>query len=265
MNELSRRTCLRLAAYSGSVAFPASLALAQTSTAQSDIDLVRSRVAAYLNKVVALSRASPPPGLNASNGWFVNAMKGDPQLALAGRNIETDSPGGQAMAGVANSFMTACRAGFGPGLHGATGLTYLPLAIQVLDAAKGSIIKLAGDVLAVAYGGPGVAKAAMPRIRADLDRVSDEVKSKGVVTNGEHANGWISVEMRNQAAAAAQRAADAKAGLPARSRDVLEIIRVTCTSIAALPTDKHDPWLRADWQLGFQTVCEAGVEALGTA
>lgn len=226
-----------------------------------DLDRIRRRLASFFERTVALSAASPPPGVNATNGYFVNGMRGDAELAVAQRPIQTDSPGGAICGDLAQALMRACRDGFAPGLHRASGLTYLPLAIQTFNNVLPSLLEISAKIVAAIYTGGAMGAAIASDVNQQVQSLG-EIAGRNFVTSGEHANGWISVGVRDQANAVVSQIDQRISALPADGRDYLEILKVLLGQLAALPTEGHDPWLRAEWQIGFTAVCATGAKVM---
>lgn len=227
----------------------------------SDLERIRKRLASFFERVTALSVASPPPGVNASNGWFVKAMREDSELAVAQRPIQTDSAGGAACADLTQALMRACREGFAPGLHKASGLTYLPLARETFTKVLPTLLEISAKIVAAVYTGGAAGAAISADVNAQI-RSLGEVAGKNFVSSGEHANGWISVAVRDQAKGVINRVDQQLPTLSASGRDYLAIIKVLLDQMAALPTQGHDPWLRAEWQVGFTAVCATGAKVM---
>lgn len=190
-----------------------------TPVAAEDLDRIRKRAASFFERIVALSVASSPPGLNASNGWFVKAMQGDGELAIAQRPISTDSPGGAVCADLTQAAMKACRDGFAPGLYKSSGLTNLRLAMDVFNAALPSLLEISAKIVAAVYTGGATGAAISQDVNQQVSSLGEAVKGRGIVTNGEHANGWISSGVRDGANGVIGRIDQAKGALSADGRD----------------------------------------------
>jgi hypothetical protein len=226
-----------------------------------DLDRIRRRLASFFERVVALSTASPPPGVNASNGYFVNGMLNDVELAVAQRLIQTDSLGGTRCAELTQTVMTACRQGFTPGLHETNGLEYLPLAIETFRRTLPSLLEISARIVAAVYVGGAVGAIIMQDVNHQISSLG-EIAGRNFVTGGNHANGWISVGVRDNANSVVNQINNGVDNLSADGRDYLEILKVLLQEMAALPTGGHDPWLRADWQLGFTLICLTGAKMM---
>ena len=68
-------------------------------------------------------------------------------------------------------------------------------------------------------------------------------------------NGWLAADV--QAAAVEIEKALQDIGWDDQTRPTADSLRNTCHALALLPTDGHTPWLRAEWQIGFQAVMTA--------
>ena len=221
----------------------------------SDLDRARRRMAAFFDRAVALSVGSPPPGTNASNGWFTNGMVNDAELDIYQRPLQSEDSGGIWAADLSLSYISKVRAPFGRGLHAASGLTYLPLAKDTFIAALPGVVSLVIDILAAIYSdGASTARTSIgQQVQADIDQMGRSIAERGMVTSGEHPNGYISGEMRDRMT---EFLTDKtfSTNLGPDGNDYKEIIKVLATKMRDLPTDGHDPWLRADWQLRFTAI-----------
>lgn len=236
-------------------------------TPQDELDLVKTRLGGFFARSAQIAKDSLPPGANAANGYFVNGMKSDAELNIIMREFDVTSTGGKLMAYYAMQFMQRVRAGFEPGTHFATGLTYLPLAKDVINAALPQIAALVVSIVAAVYTSGGSEAAAessetQASIMEQINGLGAAVIAKGVVSSGEHANGWISAATRDRSAEMVTELNNRPYNMGAKARDFLSILKAIAKSYGQLPTEGHDPWLRGDWQLGFTAVCLTGAKAM---
>lgn len=234
--------------------------LAESSPA--DLDLVRRRLASFFERVVALSNASPPPGTNASNGWFVKAMQEDAELNVAQRPIATTTIGGNGVGSIALNAMTALRAGFNHENHFASGLTYLPVAIDAFNAAMPAIKNIAVSAFEAYATSGATIKQLEQQVKTEIDNIGSTVAKSGMVLSGTHANGWISVDIRDRAQALINFIDAVKRAHDSAALDFFEILKAILLSFTKFSTSEHDPWLKAEWQIGFTGVCSSAAKLM---
>ena len=234
---------------------------------QDDLDEVKQRLGGFFDRCARIAIDNPAPGANASNGYFVNGIKSDPELNIIMREFDFQSDGGKLMGIYAMQFMQRVRAGFEPGTHFATGLTYGVLARDVINAILPQIAGIVVSIIAAVYteGGSEAAAESSDSKASIMDQINglgDAVAAKGMVSSGEHANGWISVATRDRQNEMVDILNNKPVTFGGKTKQFLNILKAISKSYAQLPTDGHDPWLKANWQLGFTAVCLAGAKAM---
>jgi hypothetical protein len=83
------------------------------------------------------------------------------------------------------------------------------------------------------------------------------VEESGNVLSGGHANGWISVDIKDAAKDLKRKLAKLKRSAGSDANRIADVILETCKKLERLQTDNHKPWLRAEWQLAFQVIMDA--------
>ena len=131
-------------------------------------------------------------------------------------------------------------------------------------AYAGDISDVVIDVWTIWKGNLEEAKKAKATLIQDITKVCDDVQKDGNLTQGTHANGFISWDVANAAGAATTKLdAQFPRGTNSDPGRLADALRVVFTKLAALPTDGHDPWLIASWQISFEFIAQGAAEGFG--
>ena len=222
----------------------------------------------YLSRINQLLINHSPPGVNAANGNFRNAMVDDSDLTYlgyAGSNscyFSSGSIHSDNTASLFRYFNENLRQCFSPDNYKSTGLTNLRLATQVVEQTIPQMVALAKSVVAVVgnYYNP----AAWAAVVASINEISDELGRKGFVSSGRHANGWIALKVHEFSISMLGLIDIYQDKLrTGRETENIAILRSISESLSKLSYDNsgHKPWLTGTWQIGFQSVILAGHSA----
>lgn len=234
---------------------------AQSASAQQEADVVKDRLLRFLERLDALSKATPPPGLNATNGHFVTAVRaGDIPLAqLVSEEPRLASDEGKFLWTRYQAFATGLRGAFAVDLHDADVTTAtFPIFQAVYEATNKQILDFVTTVVSSGFSLDAAKKA--------LEDIQEALRGK-VVTSGSHGNGWMS----NSVYEACERFVGQEHSSPAVTTDTgkktLSVMQNVCRGWMTLPAkrqneDRHKPWLTADWQAGFESIAAAGAAAI---
>ncbi|WP_148649421.1 hypothetical protein [Novosphingobium barchaimii] len=237
-------------------------AVAQEPNLEADLAAVRKRLASYYKKVTNASLASPPPGAAASNGWFVKYMKDDADLSVTQRPIQTATSEGKICADLAQGMMAYCRSGFGPGTYKANWATSFDMLLANLEAATSGFTQMASQMVHSILGDIPVVNSIVEQIDGQINQLAASARQKGP-TSGDHANGWISVGVRDGANAWLGQSNGALGNLTApKSKDLVETMKVFANAMAGLNTEGHSPWLKGEWQVGFGAITSTAYHVL---
>lgn len=234
---------------------------AQASTdATAEARAVRERAIQYFDLIVRLSKNSPPPGLNASNGHFVTGLRRNASLGRWRSPIPVVTDEGMVLWEAFRDIALGIHNGFRPGLHRASGITYLPLAWTAMVNAFPQMIQIVRSAFAaVASRSP----QDIARVVNDIEEIRRALRRRRVVTNGAHANGWISVSVRDNLRVAGRTMERHEGRVTTETgRETLAVLRAYARGLTRLRTEGHRPWLRAEWQAGFQGLTELAARTL---
>lgn len=227
---------------------------------------VKQRLQNYLARITALSQAATPPGKNAANGWFREYMVGDAEIVRAG-DPPTLPLTGDALElfRVYTFFYSVVQRAFRDNGNHSANWTYGSVLWPNLGQMVGEIAAVGAAVFQLLTGDDQAKEAAKKNLAEAIEALMRKVDQAGVVWGGAHANGWISVYARD---AGNWTIAELNKNFPQESASeagrVADVLRAVCKQIAELPTQGHDPWLKPEWQIKFQAICDAGATTLAT-
>lgn len=211
----------------------------------------------YFQWLADQSKLAPPPGSNAANGWFREAIVHE-NGAPADQPIDAADAPAQAIQAAYRHFRSNFRDNVdrdgGNVQSGAFG--NLPGFVEAVRAYSEQIVA----VLSAIFVGQDDGRAA--RIAKAAAEAEESSKTIGFKVDGTHMNGWVSHMARDRANEARPMLQPALDSGDADAQRIGRVLYDGFGQIAQLRTEGHNPWLRAEWQLGFQVVGEA--IAIGT-
>jgi hypothetical protein len=217
----------------------------------------------YFGRIADIARLNPPPGPNAANGYFREKMLHDSrlrQIRIDLRDVKYAEGGTEGGTnGIRNMSMAIDTIwdafAESPNYYSDAGRS-LPLFITLLQASKNQVMAL-GAAIAHFIASEGGAQS-IEELSTAAKALLDQLEHSGLVVKGRHANGHISVGVKRTAQGTIQRIVDDSAQFGDHEKKVAERVKKICELLLELPTDNHDPWLRADWQVRFGQICDAG-------
>jgi hypothetical protein len=232
-----------------------------------EIKALRSLMQTFSAKIVQFSKAAPPPGINAANGWFRNSMVSDPDLqSMTSGHGQFVTPDGAKLYAVFTDFGRGLRAGFAPENHPASVWTDGHLFVQALQQFGGELSAVIGDIVNLCSDDQNKKDKAKADLAKDLNALIGSVKGSKVLYSGAHANGWISGNIKGVGAQIGLRL---DALIPqlhgAEAKELATIFRAECSRINRITLHNYHPWLDAQWQVEFQAVIETAAAAFGLA
>ncbi|MBA4027148.1 MAG: hypothetical protein C0473_02800 [Cyanobacteria bacterium DS3.002] len=212
---------------------------------------VRNRYVEFLSRLAALAKQYPPYAPNAASGHFRNNVVSDAKIIKAGRAAEIP------LAGVDKEFFKEYLL-FYKGIfrsfkkhenHHAswTGNSGLFLA---------SFKTLAPTILKLAKAIGGLYEGDLIQIKAvveETNRLIEDTKQRNFSNNGRHASGHISVGVKE---AVTQCIASFALRKFSKNLQSQQIVLACYRQLNGLSTKRHDPWLKANWQLRFYAICK---------
>ena len=235
---------------------------AQSGDAQREAEVVRARLLSFLDRLVELSKEHAPPGVNAANGEFTLSVHAkDPFLAdlvTNGPTLVTDE--GKALWTQFTEFAQGIRQSFSTPPHEANWTTAGGAILKAAwDAAQKQVVDFAVTVATSGFSAEAAKKA--------FDDIGKALDGK-ISWSGPNANGWLSDPVHETSSAFAARPAPTAVTTPIGKR-VFSIMQIVSRGWMTLPTkvqngDNHKPWLRAEWQAGFEGIAAGGAAALRT-
>lgn len=227
---------------------------------------VLQRFNEYCERTAAISKINPPPGLNAANALFFKQWLDDQKRLELQSNSTTGRQGGpQIYPGIIGGtesfkiaepfvhFMIVAERAFQEQCFETSWTRNIDLLVPVAEANIANIERALRNVIGLLSGND------LESAAADLARQIQEsrryVSEKKVVGSGCHANGNIAWRIQNGATEALEKLnAAVPPGAQTYVQPIANVMRETFTAIAGLDSSNHDPWLRGEWQLGFETI-----------
>jgi len=226
---------------------------------------VKQRLQNYLERIAALSQAATPPGTNAANGWFREYMVNDGVIVQCGQAPTLPLSGeAQQLYGIYSFFYGNVERAFRDnGNHSASAI-HGQVLWPGIAGMLGEVAAVIGSIVQLMTGGDQAKEQAKENLANSIKALVEKVNGSGYVWGGAHANGWISVYARDAGnwTIAQLDSVGFPAGKASDAGKVADVLRQICLQIAALPTEHHSPWLRPEWQIKFQAICEAGAMTL---
>ena len=215
----------------------------------------------YFWRLAIASEAHRPPGQNAASADFTRKVISDPVIAkltqsrppnLTGAGLDLHQLFLRIHAAVQDVFVAR-------GPH-TTRISDYPKPL--FDKIFRSVGALAAMVEAIVQA-TALNAAAAAEIVSKLKSLIKEVADSKTVIDGTHANGWIASDLRT-ALVPLQEAVDL--GIldqTDRSADAVgTIVSTALHQVSTIKSEKHDPWLRAEWQIQFQAIVATAAAAL---
>lgn len=212
------------------------------------------------------SQDAPPPGKNAANGYFRgNLLDRIPKLK-AGDIVPTDARLAK-LVQARNVFKDSVHEAFSRNANHTSSIwrdsgiwdstltvvwkdliTFIVKAFEYYNSAGGD---------GQQSGENAKEQEALAKAISDL---YDAVEKSGVIFSGTHCNGWISGGVDNAGEATQNLLPLADfADPPSDAIDHLGLIlRAVATQYRAINNKNHNPWLRADWQVEFESYARIG-------
>lgn len=231
-----------------------------------EFDEVADLVQDLFETLFRSSHEKPPPGKNAANGYFrgnlldrlpnlkaSDAVPTDARLAklVEARNLFKDSIY-RAFANNANHTTSIWR---DSGIWDSTLTVVWKDLVKFIVTAFAYYNSAGGD--GQQSGENAEEQEALAKAIADL---TDAVEKSGVVYSGTHCNGWISGGVDNAGEATQNLIPVADFANP--PKDAIDhlalILRAVATQYRAINNKNHNPWLRADWQVEFESYARIG-------
>lgn len=227
---------------------------------------VKQRLQNYLARITALSQATTPPGRNAANGWFREYMVGDAEIVRAGEPPTLALTGdAQELFRAYTFFYSVVQRAFRDNANHSANWTQGSVLWPNLGQIIGEIAAVGSAVIQLFSGDSQAKEAAKKNLALAIDALMRKIDQAGDVWGGAHANGWISVYARDAGGwTLGELNKSFPQGTASDAGRVADVLRVVCEQMAALPTQGHDPWLKADWQVRFQAISEAGAATLAS-
>jgi hypothetical protein len=229
---------------------------------------VKQRLQNYFQRIIELSAAAEPPGKNAANGWLREYMVNDGVIIQCGAapTVPVSDDALKLFQAYSYFYVLLERAFRDNGNH----YSSIALAPHVLfdnmGAFLGDLITVIASIVSLIEGDQNQQDAAEASVVQAVTKLAKDVANSGVVWSGAHANGWISVYAQAAANWTIQNQLNVNfpKGTATDAGAVADVLRSVCERIAALDTKGHDPWLRADWQVSFETIMRAAVVTLAS-
>jgi hypothetical protein len=248
---------------------------AATETQRQIFNTTRVRFRDYCDNTAAVLQQFSPPGTNAGNGLWPGEWLGNLERLKIQYNTTDGTRHGpvrypgvttpEAAAvdrllvefmirteGSINQYKDPANASWKNNGHVIT---------DVMNAIVGPVMTIVTNILLLTGGDKKEdrQKAAVEIAKA-LAAAGEDLKKKGIVSEGSHANGLLAVQMQERMRNFAAFPLDQPA-TSATSRAMVEIIRKTAAGIGELDTTNQDPWMRPDWQLGYEAVLRSAARS----
>jgi hypothetical protein len=233
----------------------------------SELLYVKKRFEVFFDRVNELSAASRPPGRNAANGWFRQAMNTDATILAAGGEAEQPLTGDAlTLHAIYVALAQGLRGSFVHGNYGASWATHSTIVGEKLDGMSKQVFAVVGSIFMLMSGdeeSDETQNQEKQNFLTALGNLMTVVFKDDFVGSGAHANGWISVSAKNSALGVLSMLNQAFSESVSDDGDrIAAVIRSACVQVAGLQTQGHNPWLRADWQIKFQGICGAAAITL---
>ncbi len=226
-----------------------------------DVEQYRRDFAKFLERIAVASEGNPPPGSNAANGWFVKAVRDDPEIKnVAPPRAKADDPQAEKIFVILSNFEGRVMEAFHFENYESSWTKSGKLAFDALDKMKGDLAKVAASIKAVISWDP----ASLIALGKSIDDLIKNVHKSGLQYEGAHANGHINKAVLD---AATQAKTSFDGIVAAQGGDPLAVAFATASSkimedIIAIGQLDNDPWLVAEWQIKMQAICRLGSELL---
>lgn len=227
---------------------------------------VKQRLQNYLARITVLSQTATPPGKNAANGWFREHMVRDAEIARAGDPPTLPlSEDAQELFRIYTFFYSVVQRAFRDNGNHSANWTHGSVLWPNLGHMVGEIAAVGLVVFQLLSGGDHEKEGAKKNLAASIDALVRKIDKAGVIWGGAHANGFISVYARDAGNwTIAELDKSFPNGTVSDAGRVADVLRAVCDQIVKLPTQGHSPWLRPEWQIRFQAICDAGATTLAT-
>lgn len=227
----------------------------------SDLQRVYRRLGQFFSLTADAAFANPPPGVAATNGWFIRYMNENAALDVAVRPISTTTNDGAQCAEIALLFMQKVKAGFSRGLHNAHWLGNWDLALKAFNNMLPQLLIIAAEIVAMIYTS-GAASAALGNDAQQRINNLGAVSGRRGPIQGNHANGWIPSDLQGRMSEWMADMEGRKASLSPQAQDFCEILKVFAGKIASRTGDRGPHWLKADFQIAYASIATAGVQVM---
>lgn len=225
---------------------------------------LKTRMKDYFARLAWVSEQWTPPGKNAANGnWPVNTINDAPLKNTEGQTAIQFDGDGEKLLQILSQFQDGIRQALSTPNASANAWKNLPLFWDVFKDGISTVIDVVTDVYNLFSDDKEKQKQAKEKLFSDIEALIKKIEDNGMVENGEHANGTISLAVRdrsNEAIAALDR--DFPTGSTSQFQKLADALRVVCKKLSALKTEDHDPWLRPEWQVSFQATTKGASEGL---
>jgi hypothetical protein len=235
--------------------------MSEASQKEADFRTLRSDMSQFFSQFWVLSRRHAPPAPNAASGGFVTAVLTDDTLLRFLQSRGFIDQEANRIDAIFREFVRDTLRSFEAGdpgrrgLHSADWTSSHEIFMTEFNVYKGLIIDSVTTIIHIVTGDEPDLPGDVVNILVDINNILKHLSSN-YVTHGEHGNGWIAPGVQE----AAKRAFRTIHHHPEyfRSKYAKGVSNVFLESTRLiyinLPTH-NDPWLRADWQLGFAALC----------
>lgn len=216
---------------------------------------VATRFEQFTDRCEEIARRNRPPGKNAANGWVRERMRDDDEIVRCGHAPTLPLDGdADALFDIYMMFYGRIRGAFiSRPNYSAHWLTHISVSLPALKR----LVGIVASILELATSDEEERERIAAELAQRITETYNEVRESGNVMSGGHANGWISVDVKDASSDIKKKLVKLKRTASRDAIKIADVILEACKRLERLPVDNHKPWLRAEWQLGFQAIMDA--------
>lgn len=226
-----------------------------------NVEIITAYLKQLSGRMAQLSKDSPPPHTNQANGYFRQAVLTDQitkDLPAFPVDFDISEEPSNTLLLTARDFQGELVNAFTPPDQDVGPGNYPKVIFQVPEVVVG-VIKIVGSIIGVIVDSSALAAAAA-EIEKDINDIANATDRNGPGLSGDAMNGFISVNVQQISQTYISKLSSG--AWDPNTQLIASALLQTCNALAQLNTTGHDPWLLAEWQIGFQGIMEGLNKAL---